>query len=67
MNEAVFLLENKRIENAVTQLKKYGVKNLISLESLNFFEHKTTSKTVIQATSGDITEKILFSKQLINL
>ena len=67
MNEAVFLLDNENVEDYVLKLKKYGVKNLISMESLDYFKHKQISKSVIQATSGDITEKILFSKKLINL
>ena len=67
MNEAVLLLSNEKIENSIYQLKKYGVKNLVSLESLNHFKYKINSKSVIQATSGDITEKILFSNKLINL
>ncbi len=67
MNEAVFLLGNEKIENLLSQLKKYGVKNLVSLESLNYFKYKVASKSFMQATSGDITEKILFSKKLINI
>ena len=67
MNEAVLLLNNDSIDISISQLKRYWVKNLVSLESLNYFKHKVNSKLLIQDTSGDITEKILFSKQLINL
>ena len=67
MNEAVFLLDNENVEISLMQLKRHGVKSLVSVESLNYFEHKINSKSVIQATSGDITEKMLISKKLINL
>jgi len=67
MNEAVFLLSNEKVENYVAQLKKYGVRNLVSMESLNHFNCKVNSRSIIQATSGDITEKMLFSEKLINL
>ncbi len=66
-NEAVFLLDSEKIKNAVNKLKKYGVKNLVSVESLNFFNYEIRNKSVIYATSGDITEKLLISKQLISL
>ncbi len=66
-NEAVFLPDSEKIKNALDKLKKYGVKNLVSIESLNFFNYKIRNKSVIQATSGDITEKLLISKQLISL
>jgi len=67
MNEAVTLLANENIEDSLFKLKKYGVKNLVSVESLDHFKYKINSKSIIQATSGDITEKILFSNKLINL
>ena len=67
INEAVLLLNKDSIDSSISQLKRYGVKNLVSLESLNYFNHKINSKLLIQATSGDITEKILYSKQLINM
>lgn len=67
MNEAVFLLDNENVENSLIQLKRHGVKNLVSMESLSYFKHKISNKSVIQATSGDITEKMLISKKLINL
>ena len=67
MNEAVFLLDIESIEEEISHLRKYGVKTLVSLESLNYFKHSLNSKSAIQATSGDITEKILFSKKLINM
>ena len=67
MNEAVHLLQNERVENSLFQLKKYGVKNLVSIESLNYFNCTVNNKLFIQATSGDITEKMLFSTELINL
>jgi len=67
MNEAVTLLNDEKFENAILQLKRYGVKNLVSIESLSYFNCSLSNKSLIQATSGDITEKILFSKQLINI
>ena len=66
-NEAVFLLDNENVLNSLSQLKKYGVKNLVSIESLNYFKHKISNKLIIQATSGDITEKMLISNKLITL
>jgi len=67
MNEAVKLLDNEKIEIYISQLKRHGVKSLVSVESLNYFNFSLNNKSVIQATSGDITEKILFSKNLINI
>ena len=67
MNEAVTLLAGGNLEDSLFKLKKYGVKNLVSIESLDHFNYKINSKSIIQATSGDITEKILFSKKLISL
>lgn len=67
MNEAVFLLENANVESSISQLKRYGVKNLVSVESLNYFKRNVNNKSLIQATSGDITDKMLISKQLINI
>lgn len=67
MNEAVLLLNIEIIKNSLAQLKKYGVKILISVESLKCFNCDTNIKYVTQATSGDITSKILFSKRLISL
>ena len=67
MNEAVFLLDNENVLESLNKLKKYGVKNLVSIESLNFFNHKLSNKLLTQATSGDITDKMLISKKLISL
>lgn len=67
VNEAVLLLGNEKIEQLVVNLRKYGVRILVSLESLNHFNGKITNKLVTQATSGDIAEKILFSTKLISL
>lgn len=67
MNEAVLLLNNENILDSLNILKKYGVKNLVSLESLNHFNYKINNKLLTQATSGDITDKLLISKKLISL
>lgn len=67
MNEAVFLAENESILATLLQLKKYGVKNLVSLESLEYFKYKINRRVFMQATSGDIADKIILSKKLINL
>jgi len=67
MNEAVFLLDKENVLNSLNKLKKYGVKNLVSIESLDYFKHKINSRYIIQATSGDITDKMLLSKKLITL
>ena len=51
----------------VSNLKKFGVKILVSVESVSYFNSKITNKLVTQATSGDIAEKILFSNKVISL
>ena len=55
----------QKIEIYISQLTRYGVKSLVSVESLNYFNFSLNNKSVIQATSGDITEKILFSKMIL--
>lgn len=67
MNEAVLLLGTENINEIVIKLKKYGVQNLVSVESLNHFNHNITNKSLIRATSGDITEKMIFSKHVVSL
>jgi len=67
VNEAVLLLGNEKVEQLILNVRKFGVKILVSLESLNYFNSKITNKLVTQATSGDIAEKILFSTKLISL
>ena len=67
VNEAVLLLNKKCINNAISKLKRYGVKTLVSAESLNYFEYKIDSKLFINATSKEISDKIIFSKKLITL
>ena len=67
INEAVLLLGNEKVEQSILNVRKFGVKILVSLESLNYFNSKITNKLVTQATSGDIAEKILFSTKLISL
>ena len=67
VNEAVLLLGNEKVEQLILNVRKFGVKILVSLESINYFNSKITNKLVTQATSGDIAEKILFSTKLISL
>lgn len=66
-NEAVFLLDEEKVENLLFNVKKLGVKILVSIETLNFYDKKIKSDAVIQATSGDIAEKIIFSNKFISL
>lgn len=66
-NEGVFLLDNEKIINSVNILKKYGVKHLVSIESLDYFKYRISNKLFIQATSGDIADKMLISKKIINI
>lgn len=67
VNEAVLLLNKKSINNIISKLKKYGVKTLVSMESLNYFEYKVDSNLFSNATSKEISDKIIFSKKLITL
>ena len=67
LNEGVLLLNKPSINNAISKLKKYGVKTLVSSESLNYFEYKVESKLFVNATSKEISDKIIFSKKLITL
>ena len=67
LNEGVLLLNKPSINNAISKLKKYGVKTLVSSESLNYFEYKVESKLFVNATSKEISDKMIFSKKLITL
>lgn len=67
VNEAIFLLNDSKMTGLFSTLKKLGVKILVSMESIEFFKSTINSKVVIQAASGDIAEKILFSSQLVTL
>ena len=67
LNEGVLLLSRSNINDAISKLKRYGVKTLVSEESLNYFEYKIDSKLFVSATSKEISEKIIFSKKLITL
>lgn len=67
MNEAIYLLDNKNVNDNILKMKKYGVSFLASLESIEYFNYKFNVKGIKQATSADITEKIMFSEKFINM
>lgn len=67
LNEAIYLMDNKNICDLIFKMQKYGVKFLVSIESMEFFNYSVSLKGVKQSTSADITEKIIFSEKLINI
>ena len=67
MNEGIFILDNKNILDSIFKMQKYGVKFLTSIESIKYFNYINSLKGIKQATSADITEKIIFSEKLINM
>lgn len=67
MNEAIHLLDNKNVNENILKMRKYGVSFLISLESMEYFNYICKVKGIKQATSADITEKIMFSEKFINM
>lgn len=67
MNDAVYLLDNKNICDYILKMQKYGVKFLVSSESIKYFNYINSLRGIKQATSADITEKIIFSEKLINM
>lgn len=66
-NEAVYLLDNECVCSLILKMQKYGVKFLASIESMEYFNYSVSLKGVKNATSADITEKIIFSEKLINM
>ena len=67
MNDAVYLLDNRVICDYILKMQKYGVKFLVSSESIKYFNYINSLRGIKQATSADITEKIIFSEKLINI
>lgn len=67
MNEAVYLLNNANVCDLIIKMQKYGVKFLVSLESMEYFNYTNLLKGIKQATSADINNKMIFSEKLINM
>lgn len=67
LNEAIYLLDNKNVCNLIAKMQKYGVKFLISIESMEYFNYCVSLKGIKHSTSADIAEKIIFSEKLINM
>lgn len=67
MNEAVCLLNNALVRECIMKMQKYGVKILVSDESVRCFNDFHTIRGIKQVTSADITEKIIYSEHLVNM
>lgn len=68
MNDGVFLLcDENNLYKSIMKMKKNGVRIMVSMESLSHFNLSGNVKGMTMATSADISEKIVFSKQLINI
>lgn len=67
MNEAVYLLNNENVKDSIIKMQKYGVRFLVSKESLECFGILGNVKGIKQVTLADITEKITYSEHLINM
>ena len=67
MNEGIFLLDNENICDSISKMQRYGVKFFASMESIRYFNYNSSLKWIKQATSADITDKIIFSQKLINM
>jgi len=65
VNEAVNIIEENI--DILKQIKKYGVKIIVSDKSLKLFDVEINSNFIYKLSSSDIAKKVFFAKKIIEL